>query len=143
MLIAIDPDLHKTGIAVYENGKFIYINSNFIWDIFGMLKTLNNRNDLTVLIEFPKNTNTYHNGGKGAALNVGKNQAVAIILKEFCEQKGINFDLLPPAGYSKLFANEDYFKKQTGWSGRTNKDARSAAAMIFLNKKKYENTNIC
>jgi len=135
-IVAIDPDLHNNGYAIYsiDNKEFNQIISLPMWSVFEWVLELHKASDIIVLLEYPENTNTYHLGGKGAALNVGKNQAVAIILKEYLEFFSIKHKLLKPKGYSKYFDNESFFKLQTGWNKRTNKDARAAAAMIFLNK---------
>ena len=131
-IIGIDPDLHKSGLAIYDTNKksLVTCEAAEMWYLFECLYIYN---DLSVLIrlEYPSNTNTWHRGGKGAALNVGKNQAVAIIIKEFLDSIGANYELIAPAGYSKLFDNEETFKRTTGWILRTNKDARAAAAMCW------------
>ena len=139
VIISIDPDLHKNGYALYQMGSFGCVTSVNMWELFKCLEAAkwcedNTGDDLTVLLEYPENTNTYHKGGKGAALNVGKNQAVAIIIKEFLEAKNIKHKLLFPKGYSNFFKDEKFFKLQTKWTERTNQDARAAAAMIWLNK---------
>jgi len=135
-IIGIDPDLHFNGFAIYckETKEFTNIVSIPMWNVFEWVLELNKTSQIEVFLEYPDNTNTYHLGGKGAALNVGKNQAVAIILKEFLEYHKILFRLLKPKGYSQFFKNKDNFKRQTGWSKQTNEDARSAAAIIFINK---------
>ena len=84
LIIGIDPDLHKSGIAIwnYSNNGFDTITSLYIWDIFAILKDLQHEN-CKILLEYDKSNYTWHKGGKGAAINVGKNKAVAIIIKEF------------------------------------------------------------
>ena len=130
ILIGIDPDLRKSGVSIYnkEKKKLTMCTCMFIWDLFDFL-------DKQVLsmtyLEYPSNTNTWHKGGKGAALNVGKNQAIAIIIWDFLKHKNINHILIAPAGYSGIFEDEEHFKQTTGWNERTNKDARASAAMIW------------
>jgi hypothetical protein len=139
IIIGVDPDLHKSGIAIMKFGKFVEITTLPIWKLFDCLLFENSisessNGDIIVFLEYPDNTNTYHAGGKGAALNVGKNQAIAIIIKEFLDEVGIKYKLLKPSGYSNFFKDEKFFKQQTKWEGRTNNDARSAAAMVWQNK---------
>jgi hypothetical protein len=137
-LIAIDPDLRKCGFADWNGEKFINIDSTQLWDLFSYLihvLFLTAKKDFIVLIEDPRlRKGTWHAGGKGMARNVGKCEAVAIILEDFCKAHGIRYRMISPAGYSKLFANEGIFKQTTGWQGRTNKDARAAAAMCWIFK---------
>lgn len=135
-IIGCDPDLYKSGFAVYDrkDKKLTECTSLYMWQLFDCLQDCCQelkKEDFIVRLEYPKNTNTYHLGGKGAALSVGKNQAVAIIIKEFLIAKGINHELVFPAGFSLTFKDEKFFKMQTGFTDRTNNDGRAAAAMIW------------
>lgn len=132
-IIGIDPDLHKSGVAIYEpkGKKLIECTSMYMWDLFDTILVQSQFKTLFRL-EFPNTTNTWHKGGKGASLNVGKNQAVAIIIKEFLDAHRCNYELLSPTGYSILFNDENVFKNTTGFKKKTNKDARAAAAMIWF-----------
>lgn len=140
IILSIDPDLHNSGVAAYNNNELVCVTSLPLWKVFEWLIAWCENSlgkidkEVIVLLEYPINTNTYHKGGKGAALNVGKNQAIAIVIKEFLDYKKINYKLLKPAGYSNYFKNNNYFMLQTKWHDRTNNDARSAAAMIWINK---------
>jgi hypothetical protein len=132
LIIGIDPDLHKSGIAIKTNGKLVICTSMFLWEIFYFCEKEIMGEHLIVIEDgnLGRSAN-WHGGGKATAANVGKNQAIATILREFCQTKGLTFKCVPPAGYSKLFDNEDLFKRTTGWNQRTNKDARSACAIIW------------
>lgn len=134
-IIAIDPDLRKCGFADWTNDKYINIGSTQLWDMFIYLRhslMLSGAGDLMVLIEDPRlKKGTWHGGGKGMARNVGKCEAIAIVLEDFCKAYGINYRMIGPAGYSRLFDDESVFKQTTGWTWRTNKDARAAAAMCW------------
>lgn len=134
-LIGIDPDLHKSGFATYEYriNSIIDLQSLYLWDLFNELRIID-KTKFKILLEYPDNTNTYHKGGKGAALNVGKNQAVAIIIKEFLEANNYNYELKKQVGYSKLFKDKDFFIKQTGYKQKSNEDSRAAAAIVWINK---------
>jgi hypothetical protein len=140
-LIGIDPDLHKSGFAVYsyKENKIIECKALYLWQMFDNLTHWKENETLLeckikILLEYPKNTNTYHAGGKGAALNVGKNMAIAIVIKEFLEYYKFDFELKFPAGYSDFFIDVKFFKKQTGWTKQTNEDVRAACAIIWINK---------
>jgi hypothetical protein len=135
-IIGIDPDLHKSGFAVYDrkDKKLTECTSLYMWQVFECLQDCCQelpKEQFFVRLEYPKNTNNYHGGGRGSSVNLGKNQAVAIILKEFLIAKGIRHELIFPAGYSNTFKDEKFFKKTTGYDERTNCDARAAAAMCF------------
>ena len=129
--VGIDPDLHKSGFAVVQNGKYQIIDSLPMWELFEKIIQLNPDK---IHLEFSTNKGTWHAGGAGASIRVGKNQAVAIIIKEFCEAKGFELNLINPTRwtrFSQTFNDKEFFKKQTGWTGRTNKDARAAAAILW------------
>lgn len=95
-----------------------------------------------ILIEDPRLVNnhvaTWHKGGLGAARNVGKCEAIAILLDEFCKAHKLNYRMIAPVGYSAFFNNEQIFQRTTGWTGKTNKDSRSASAMAWT----FKDTNI-
>ena len=191
-IIAIDPDLHKCGYAMLENGEFKQISSLPLWSIFNLLlgntkkelyliptELLNDAFTLNefiqewhntvgklmikrepiqkdvpqaqvqsilpstiILIEDPRLVNhhvaTWHKGGVGAARNVGKCEAIAILLDEFCKDHKLNYRMIAPAGYSAFFNNEKVFQNTTGWAGKTNKDARAAGAMAWS----FKDTNL-
>ena len=65
--------------------------------------------------------------GEKIAKSVGRNHQVGILLKEYCEIKGIKHTLVKPKGKVKA----DYFKKLTGYTKRTNQDQRDAGMLVF------------
>lgn len=132
-VIGIDPDLHKSGVAIYDktNKKLVYVQSLYIWDLFKLL-LLYKENSFIRLEYAPLiNCSSWHGGGRGGIKNVGKSHAVCIIIDEFLLGHGFKYEKLKPSGYSKTFDNIEYFKKTTGWADMTNKDSRSAVAMIL------------
>lgn len=135
-IIAIDPDLHKSGVSTFENGILTQCEALPIWDLF--LYLLNEKNlgeEYEVLLEAGhKIKSCWHSGGRGAASNTGKGKAVGILIEHFLEKKNINFRLIKPKGYSKYFKEIKFFQLQTGWTKRTNEDMRASAAIGFFNK---------
>lgn len=139
-LIGIDPDLDKSGVAHYSDKSIQECTSLTMWDLFNHITHLCNKLNAwkisyIVLLEAGHlNKNTWHKGGRGGSKNVGKGQAVGIIIEQFLKAHEINYKLVAPAGYSKFFKDEKLFQKETGWTERTNQDARAAAAIVFYNK---------
>ena len=127
-IISIDPDVRKCGIAMYEDGRLIYCSAVGIWHVFDAIALYG---DAVVIIEDGRliKCATWHAGGRGAALNVGKSQAPAIQIEDYCKCFSRKYVLVRPQGYSKMFADVELFKKTTGFTGRTNLDARAAAAI--------------
>jgi hypothetical protein len=133
-VISIDPDVRQSGYAEYLNGKLVYCTSMYIWQLFNYIRDMSI--DLIVIEDSRLiKCSTWHEGGRGASKNVGKNQAIAIILEDYCKARDENYLLVKPDGYSKRFSNIEYFKEATGYKERTNLDARAAAAIGW----KYRN----
>lgn len=131
---AVDPDLTKSGVAVIMNGEYFDVCCLRIWDLFDYLLDLRRmaEEDGRSYVIFVEDANlvrgTWHKHGQQ---NVGKGKAVCRLICDFCEAKGLNVQTLKPSGYSEFFKNADTFRRNTGWAGRVNEDARAAAAMIF------------
>lgn len=67
---------------------------------------------------------------KGRAMGAGSVKRDCQIWEDFCFQHGIEFHAVPPRkGATKW--EPDYFKKVTGWTGRTSNHARDAALLVF------------
>jgi hypothetical protein len=133
--IGIDPDLHRSGVAVYdiEAKRLIVCEVMTLWKLFDFLRSFAKVNASFIRLEHSplQKCSSWHKGGKGAALNVGKSQGICIVLKEFLEFEKFEFELLPPSGYSVIFHKVETFKASTGWIKQTNEDSRAAAAMVF------------
>ena len=133
-IIAIDPDLNASGLAIFNTDirELDICRTINIWDLFNLLLNYDLAFNILVLLEQSTNKATWHSGGVGASQNVGKNKAVASIIKDFMVVKKINHKILEPNGYSNYFDKESIVKV-TGFTGSTNKDSRSAVAMIYKN----------
>lgn len=67
---------------------------------------------------------------RGRLMGAGSVKRDCEIWEEFCVGYGIRFHAIPPRkGATKWDA--DYFKKVTGWTGRTSNHARDAALLVF------------
>ncbi len=133
ILIGIDPDLEKSGIAYLTNTKLRLDLLSFP----ELLEDLRSYTDseIKVYIEagwLNKKAN-WHGGsnphiGMAIARKVGENHAVGKLLEEFCKFHAIPYELIKPT-QTKL--NADQFKKMTGYQGRTNPETRDAAMLIW------------
>lgn len=147
ILLAIDPDLRKSGVASYctEINELITVESLPLWEVFAFIEHIKKYVDDNhlVLIEKSSSNNTWHKGGRGASVNVGKNKAIAELLIDFCKAKSVNFRCIEPSGYSSYYTvkigGKDVFLKEQfqsdhRWYTPTNKDSRAAVGMIYKNK---------
>lgn len=132
-IISIDPDLHRSGIAIFEDNKLIFLECMYLWNLFNYLDKICVGNYI-VLLEAGHLSKANWHGGLMGAKNMGKGQAIGIILQEYMEHKNINHRLIPVNGYSKKFKDKEFFKLQTGWIKNTNDDMRAAASIGFYNK---------
>ncbi len=136
-IIAIDPDLHKSGFSQYDTTTCTMdeISSFDMFEIMSRIATLAFEGKLEkVLIEDANLIRGSFHGSTGRE-NVGKNKAVAIILINFCQKRNIHFEALKPNGYSKTFNDISIFKSVSKWTKQTNKDARASFAMIYRHYK--------
>lgn len=135
MIIGIDPDLVKSGVAIKSDMGLRLMNLTFT-----ELKNLFEQNTpliKKVVIEagwlneksnfhyHPKQTKA---AGERIAKNVGENHATGKLISELAASYGLVVELVRPTR-SKYNARD--FNLITGWTGRTNQEQRDAAMLIW------------
>ena len=134
----IDPGVH-TGFAAWdsEERKFRCVQTLGILDAMFMARLMRTQFDKPVIVVFEdarlrtwlpreKNLSEY----RGRLMGAGSVKRDCEIWEEFCVGYGIRYTAIPPRkGATKWDA--DYFKKVTGWTGRTSNHARDAALLVF------------
>lgn len=134
IIIGIDPDLEKSGVAILGNGLQLK-NMTFPETI----ELFRNEQDSIkkVVIEagwenkkanFRVGENHSRQVNEQISRRVGMNHATGILLAEIAQAMGIAVLLVKPTK-SKLDAKE--FNKITGWQGRTNQEVRDAAMLVY------------
>lgn len=144
IIIGIDPDVDKSGVAVVEDGKIQSIHNMPLWTLFDFILQyfvdLNQINvQLLVVIEAgwidksgkEAKNKSYHGGGKGSSYDVGRNSEIGRQIAKFCHEQKTPYVLRQPKGYSSL--NAAYFKSITKYEGKTNSETR-VAAMFALDE---------
>ncbi len=138
--IGIDPDVTESGFANYQkaNKKLIDCTTLAFFDLYqilhnrvyiGCIDIVNIEGGwLNEKANFRLITGS-KSAGERVAKNVGSNHAVGKLIVEMCIHLDISFVVRKPI--KPIFKNEIYFKKITGWTGRTNADARSAANYVY------------
>ena len=111
ILIGIDPDTEKSGVAIKHDVLELY-NFNF-FQLYDFLYNFKDKN-IKVYIECG-----FLNGG---------NRHIAKKICEMCEYLKIEFIQVRP---TKAKCNSDYFKKITGYKKRTNQEQRDALMLIW------------
>lgn len=67
---------------------------------------------------------------RGKLMGAGSVKRDCTIWEEFLTDQGVPFHAIPPRKGATKWA-EDYFKRITGWKGRTSNHARDAAALVY------------
>jgi len=135
ILIGIDPDTEKSGVAVKSNELELYNMSFFeLYDFLSNFK--NETENIKVYIEcgFLNGGNRHKVLAGSLSLNskigerIGANHEVAKKICEMCRHLEIEFIQVRP---TKTKSNSDYFKKITGYTKRTNQEQRDACLLIW------------
>lgn len=132
IFIGIDPDIVKSGYAVYDKSdKSLQIYNKTFPEILEDFAAWNC--PIHVVIEAGwhiKKSNWHKAQGnyvrEKIAKNVGENHAVGKLLAEYCQYNNISYELVKPKGK----VNSKYFEKLTGIK-RSNPETRDAAMLVF------------
>ncbi|AXY56617.1 hypothetical protein CDG60_08575 [Acinetobacter chinensis] len=133
MIIGIDPDLEKSGVAIL--GKTLELKNLNFAETVELFRT---QQDLIrkVVIEagWLNRKSNFHgyskqskSAGERIAKNVGENHATGKLLAEMAQSLGLAVVLVKPVR-SKL--NAEDFNRITGWRGRSNQEQRDAGMLI-------------
>lgn len=135
ILIGIDPDTEKSGVAVKSSELSLYNMSFFeLYDYLVSAKTNFENIEIYVECGFLNGGNRHKVFSGSLALNskigerVGANHEIAKKICEMCEHLEIKFTQVRP---TKTKTNSDYFKKITGYEKRTNQEQRDACLLIW------------
>ncbi|MGG2098115.1 hypothetical protein ABFY41_11145 [Acinetobacter haemolyticus] len=128
----------KTGFAVANKGVLQRVETLTITQAMDSVKELHAQNDdLVVRIEDARKRTWFGStdarqakSGAGVREGVGSVKRDCSIWEQFCIEQGIKFDLVHPAANTTK-TKPDYFKKITGWVGRTSEHSRDAAMLVF------------
>jgi hypothetical protein len=139
-LIAIDPDLNKSGLAIYdlETKKYTGASTYYLWSLFHWLGHW----DLSQILVLIEDSNLIKTSWHGTASrsNVGKNKAVSKLIVDFCKVHKIAHRAIKPDGYSQYFdkIGKGQYVHLVGKTFPNNSETRSAVAIIECNKHLYE-----
>jgi trehalose/maltose hydrolase-like predicted phosphorylase len=143
MIIGIDPDTEKNGVAIVSDNKVKLINLPF-WELIELIRQKHSEDkNLVVVIEkgeinkaiFSAN----HSKTKAIAAKigtaVGKNFQISSILEDYCKKYDINYKKYVPT--TKKW-DKQYMKDVFEITKRTNQEQRDAlrCALAFHKKTK-------
>jgi hypothetical protein len=137
LYIGIDPDLDRSGVAIWEkNNKILVLKNLSFWQLFDLLKE-NRDKILIVRIEagWLNEKSNWHNrygqsktAGEAIARNVGENHAVGKLISQMCIYLELNYETVRPTMHK---TDKHLFRTLTGYAGNTNQETRDAAALLF------------
>lgn len=129
-IIGIDPDVDRSGFAIWIFNKKLRLEQHDLHDVFHTLLTL--KDNCFVRLEAGHHVkSTWHKGGNAMARKVGRNHQVGFEIEKFCKRFNIPFELVKPCGLSSI--DHDKFCKITGWDPKvkTNPEKRVAGLLAF------------
>lgn len=140
ILIGIDPDLKKSGFAVwYKDEKDLNIGTLSFFDLQEALRNWSRdwiHGSVEVIIEagWLNSKSNFHSSkkqskvvGERIAKNVGENHATGKLIAEMCEHLKLNYKLVKPTTKK---TDKDLFKKITGIDCK-NQEMIDAAMMVY------------
>ena len=136
MFIGIDPDVEKSGFAIWvKKEKLLSLANLSFFEIFERLNMLKENNKVLVVIEAGwLNKGNWHIAGAKSRVSAkigshtGANHQVGKQLDEMCEFLDIEYQLSKP---TKSKVKADKFKMITGYQGRTNPEVRDAGMLVY------------
>ena len=135
MIIGIDPDLEKSGIAcLHQDTKKIEMCCLDFYSLLSFVR-MNKEIITCVYIEagwFNKKSNFHYSPNMSVSAKIGKavgeNHAAGKLLAQCIEREQIKVVLVKP---TKTKLNADQFKKLTKIQTQTNQEVRDAAMLVW------------
>lgn len=137
MLIGIDPDVDKSGVA-FKNGKLFELSNLSFFQLFDFLSFYKEREEKpTIYIEcgYLNASNWHKKVNASASVNskigerTGANFETAKKIVEMCEYLGLEHVKVKP---TRSKVNAEFFKQVTGFTQRTNQEQRDAYMLIHV-----------
>lgn len=134
IIIGIDPDLIKSGVALYRPDKSLELSCLNLPDLVKLFQEHKERIEKVVIEAgwLIKKSN-WHGGEKigiaeNVAKKVGMNHATGLHIECFARALGLRVQLLEPQGKK----NHEQFCRITGYQGKTtNPETRDAGLLVF------------
>lgn len=129
--IGIDPGV-KTGIAIYRTSDktFTAIATSSIAQAFDTVVKLHRQATIHVRVEDARKRKFFGATGRERLQGAGSVKRDCSAWQEFLEYHGIPFDMPSPLQKGKKIT-ADYFRKMTGYTGRSSQHGRDAALLVY------------
>lgn len=138
IVVGIDPDSNKHGVAVYLAGALAELHNFALPDLrrwidaqFAMPLMFSIENVCAQNFVYSRNAKASKAAHAQVALSVGRCQQSQTEIMRELDHRGIAYELHKPAA-GNWADNKVQFEKVTGWKGRSNPETRSAAYFGYL-----------
>ncbi|TVT77643.1 hypothetical protein [Acinetobacter colistiniresistens] len=135
IIIGIDPDLEKSGVAIrwadalsLNNLTFVELKDLIEREKSAIKKVVVEAGWLNGKANYHYRPNQTKTEGERIAKNVGENHATGKLIVQLIESMGVPVQQLKPTR-SKLNAKD--FNRITGWEKRSNQEQRDAAMLVW------------
>tara|TARA_R110000765_G_scaffold85189_1_gene164384 strand:+ start:678 stop:1145 length:468 start_codon:yes stop_codon:yes gene_type:complete len=150
IIIGIDPDSSKHGIAIYEDFKLTRLESWQLMDLYFYLKSIPSGNTVECHIEnvcgnnatFAKSFVKNARSQTTISRSLGMCQQAQAELERAIEKAGVKFyQHKISKNWKDTKTGNKILKDHFHWSGRSNEDTRSAAYFGYLGIKQWRLIN--
>jgi len=138
IIVGIDPDSNKHGVAVYLAGQLSELHNFALLDLrrwidaqFAMPLMFSIEDVCSQNFVYTRNAKASKAAHAQVALSVGRCQQSQTEVMRELDSRGIPYELHKPSG-GNWADNKARFEKVTGWKGRSNPETRSAAYFGYL-----------
>lgn len=141
LYIGIDPDVVKSGVAIMQEGEYTNLFSISFPELTELMQLHGSNDEVLFVVEdvnankptFRKKSADKEAAKHKISQDVGMVKGVARIIVDMLNHHKCNYEMVRPLkGQLKAAKNKpEYFKRLTGWEGRSNKDTRDAAMLIY------------
>lgn len=139
LIIGIDPDLVKSGVAVTENKKILTLDSMRFFELCRFIDE--HKHQAVFHLEnveyckavYPREAAKSEAVKMNIAQKVGMVKAIGRLLVEYLDGAGAEYKLIKPLVGPLKRAKKDaeFFNRQTGWTGKSNEDKRDAGLLAL------------
>lgn len=149
IIIGIDPDSEKHGVAVYDGATLIYVCSMSLFSIYDMVKEKIIADEVQIHIEnvcginatFNKQFVKNRRAETTVSRSLGMCQQAQVEVERMAEYLSVPVTKHPISKNWKNAAIGKAALLQMGWSGQSNEDTRSAAYFGYLGVKAWHTAN--
>ena len=134
IIIGIDPDLDKSGVAIYRPDQSLELHCLTFPEVLSLFdEQAGNIQKVVIEAGWLNAKSNFHgatnkNIAERIGKNVGENHAAGKLLECCARAKGLDVQLLRPTAKKK---NAEQFKRITGYQGSTNPEKRDAGMLVF------------